>query len=206
MSNPLPTARQPSTRLWTGVLFVALLATGGCATKVERLDPGTVRDLSGAWNDTDSRLVSQQMIGEMLDSGWLARAGRELPTVIVGEVRNLSHEHINVQAFIADIEHNLINSGRIRFVAARDEREELREERKDQDLHARNDTRKPMGRERGADYMLMGTLSTIVDVAAKEQVRFYQVDLNLVSLADNSKVWAGQKKIKKHIERPKLRF
>ena len=29
---------------------------------------GEVRDLSGAWNDTDSRLVSEEMIGDMLEA------------------------------------------------------------------------------------------------------------------------------------------
>ena len=185
---------------------VLALCAAGCSTKVTRLDTGEVRDLSGAWNDTDSRLVSEEMIGDMLEGLWLREyAGSGRPAVIVGELRNLSHEHINLATFVADIERAVINSGRVEFVASRTERGEIRDERKDQDLHAREDTRKPMGQERGADFMLQGSINTIIDASGKTQVRYYQVDLTLISLADNRKVWVGQKKIKKLVENSKLR-
>ncbi len=185
---------------------VLALCSAGCSTKVTRLDDGEVRDLSGAWNDTDSRLVSEEMIGDMLEGLWLREhAGSGRPAVIVGELRNLSHEHINLATFVADIERAVINSGRVEFVASRTERGEIRDERKDQDLHAREDTRKPMGQERGADFMLQGSINTIIDASGKTQVRYYQVDLTLISLTDNRKVWVGQKKIKKLVENSKLR-
>ena len=37
------------------------------------------------------------------------------------------------------------------------------------------------------------------------QVRYYQVDLTLISLADNRIVWVGQKKIKKFITKASFR-
>jgi penicillin-binding protein activator len=190
-------------------LVAAALTLGGCATKVDRIDAGEVRDLSGRWNDTDSRLVSEEMIADMLSRPWLtshgSRAGSSRPAVIVGEVRNLSHEHINVNTFIRDIERELINAGRVSFVASGAEREAIREERADQDLHAREDTRKAMGREIGADYLLTGTINTILDVEGRTQVTYYQVDLALTSLADNTRVWVGQKKIKKVVQRGAFR-
>ena len=183
-----------------------VLCAVGCSTKVTRLEAGEVRDLSGAWNDSDSRLVSEEMIGDMLEGLWLREyAGSGRPAVIVGELRNLSHEHINLATFVADIERAVINSGRVEFVASRTERGEIRDERKDQDLHAREDTRKAMGQERGADFMLQGSINTIIDASGKTQVRYYQVDLTLISLTDNRKVWVGQKKIKKLVENSKLR-
>ncbi len=191
------------------VLLAALTLLAGCATRVERIGADEVRDLSGRWNDTDSRLVSEEMIADMLARPWITehtrRAGGERPTVIVGEVRNLSHEHINTQTFVNDIERALINSGRVRFVASASERVALREERADQDLHAREDTRKAMGREIGADYMLTGTINTIMDVEGRTQVAYYQVDLALTSLADNTRAWVGQKRIKKVIQRARFR-
>lgn len=193
----------------TVALLLLLSLVTGCGTKIQRIAPEEVKDLSGLWNDTDSRLVSEEMIEDALSRRWLTRfelANKRPPTVIVGEVRNLSHEHINVNTFIADMERALINSGAVEFVASKVEREEIREERKDQDLHAREDTRKAMGQELGADFMLKGTINTIIDVNGRDQVRYYQVDLTLISLLDNRKVWAGQKKIKKDIKRSKLRM
>ncbi len=192
-------------------LFVLVLVVmlGACATRVERIGTEEVRDLSGRWNDTDSRLVSEEMIADLLDHPWVEafreRTGKA-PAVIVGEILNLSHEHINVHTFVNDIERALINSGKVIFVASREERGEIREERRDQDVNAREDTRKPMGRELGADFMLKGSINTIFDTEGKRQVRYYQVDLTLISLADNRKVWLGQKKIKKFVTKASLRL
>ena len=193
------------------VLAVSLIAlfAAGCGTSVERIEPTEVKDLSGAWNDTDSRLVSEEMIRDVLSRDWLpdfTRKYNKKPAVIVGEVLNLSHEHVNVNTFTDDMEHELINSGKVQFVASKGERGEIREERKDQDLNAAEATRKPMGQERGADYMLKGTINTIIDTSGSSQVRYYQVDLTLISLADNVKVWVGQKKIKKFVKRGNLRY
>jgi hypothetical protein len=196
-------------RLTAWVAMALLLGVVGCSTKVTRMDVAEVQDLSGAWNDTDSQQVSEEMIKDVLERPWFnefTRAQNRQPAVIVGEVVNLSHEHINVNTFVADVERALINSGKVQFVASSTERREIREERKDQDLHASEDTRKAMGQEKGADFMLKGSINTIIDASGKTQLRFYQVDLTLISLADNRKVWLGQKKIKKLVERSNLRF
>jgi len=196
--------------LRAGLALIALAAVSGCATKVERLDESQAVDLSGAWNDTDSRMVSQEMIQDSLARAWLqefrGRPGQNRPAVIVGEVRNMSHEHINTQTFTLEMERALINSGKVDFVASKAERGGIRDERKDQDINAREDTRNAMGKELGADFMLTGTINTIIDPSGDTQVRFYQVNMTLISLADNRKVWVGQKDIRKLVTRSKLRF
>ena len=187
--------------------LLAFAAVSACSTTVERLDLSEAKDLSGAWNDTDSRLVSEEMIRDSLSRAWLQEwSGKSKPAVIVGEVRNLSHEHINVNTFTLDVERALINSGKVDFVATKTERKGIREERKDQDIHAREDTRNPMGKELGADFILTGTINTIVDPSGSTQVRFYQVNMTLTSLADNRKVWIGQKEIRKLVTRSQLRY
>ena len=199
----------PRNRLAVSVAMALILAVAGCSTQVTRMDAGEVKDLSGAWNDTDSQQVSEEMIRDVLDRTWLGeftRTQKRQPAVIVGEVSNLSHEHINVKTFVADMERALINSDKVQFVASSTERQEVRDERKDQDLHASEATRKAMGQEKGADFMLKGTINTIIDASGKTQLRYYQVDLTLISLVDNRKVWVGQKKIKKLVERSNLRF
>jgi PBP1b-binding outer membrane lipoprotein LpoB len=104
------------------------------------------------------------------------------------------------------MERELINSGQVEFVASAVERGEVREEVKEQDLHASEETRKAMGQEIGADFMLKGSINSIVDAISGEQARFYQIDLTLIELGSNRKVWAGQKKIKKTIEKGGIRF
>jgi hypothetical protein len=195
-------------RIYWAIIFASLLFAG-CGTKVTRIDVDETVDLSGAWNDTDSRLVAEEMISDALSHPWTSdfagKSGRA-PAVIVGSVRNFSHEHINMNTFVADMERALVNSGRIEFVASSDERGEIREERTDQDLNASEETRNEAGQETGADFMLKGQINTIVDVEGDEQVRYYQVDLTMISMADNRKVWLGQKKIKKLVENAKVRY
>ncbi len=192
------------------VALSALLAfTAGCNPKVARVDTNEVTDLSGNWNDTDSRLVSREMIDDVLSRPWISKFNRskgKAPIVIIGTVRNLSHEHINTRTFIRDLEKELINSGEVEFVASASERDEVRSERRDQDLNASESTRKAMGNEAGADFMLKGTINTIVDAVSGSQARFYQVDLTLIDLESNRKVWVGQKKIKKTVEKSRFGF
>ena len=190
-------------------ILLSSLLVAGCSTKVTRMDVNETVDLSGEWNDTDSRLVADEMIRDALSHPWTSNFAGETgraPTVIVGTVRNLSHEHINVKTFVADMERALINSGQVEFVASSDERGEIREERKDQDLNATEETRNEAGQEIGADFMLKGQINTIIDAEGDEQVRYYQVDLTMISLANNRKVWLGQKKIKKFVENASLRY
>lgn len=199
----------PQNKLSLLLALVLAVAGAGCSTEVKRMEAGEVKDLSGAWNDTDSQQVSAEMIQDVLSRTWLTeftQTQKRQPAVIVGEVRNLSHEHINVNTFIGDMERALINSDRVQFVASSTERQEIREERKDQDINASEPTRKAMGMEKGADFMLKGTINTIIDASGRTQLRYYQVDLTLISLVDNRMVWVGQKKIKKLVERSNLRF
>lgn len=192
------------------IIFIMFTAIVSCAgPKVSRVGTDTVTDLSGRWNDTDSRLVAEEMVKDALSRPWIDNYSRKRgkqPTVIVGTVLNRSHEHINVQTFTKDLERELTNSGRVQFVAARGEREELREERVDQAQHAADETVKGPGKEIGADYMLKGTINTILDEAKGTKVIFYQVDLELIDIEKNIKVWFGQKKIKKVIERSRANF
>jgi len=190
-------------------LFGLVFLLAGCNPTVTRVESDTVTDLSGKWNDTDSRLVAEEMIQDVLSRGWLTKFNRskgKAPTVIVGTVRNLSHEHINTRTFIADMERELINSGEVEFVASAQDRKEVRSEVRDQDLNASEESRKSMGNEVGADFMLQGSINTIVDAVSGEQARFYQIDLTLIELGTNRKVWVGQKKIKKTIEKGGFRL
>lgn len=195
------------------ILVIAVLAASCSNKNVSRIEPDTVTDLSGQWNDTDSRLVANALIEQSLTDPWLQRYsnanGGDPPTVIVGSFRNRSSEHIPVNTFVNDLENAYINSGAVTVVAGDTERDQIRDERDDQQQNARSDTRAGLGQELGANYVLQGELHSIEDeeettrfgATRKEQIVFYQVDARLVDLESNAVVWAGQHKIKKYIER-----
>lgn len=186
------------------LIFALSLITGcGGGRTVKRISTDEVTDLSGKWNDTDSRLVAEKMVEDMLSKPWLSEFNKEEgkdPTVIVGNIRNMSTEHVNMEVFIKDIERELINSGRVQFVASKEEREQIREERIDQQTHASIETAARLGQEYGADYVLIGTFKSVEDVLEGKKAILYSVDLELIDVEKNLKVWIGNKKIKKFIE------
>jgi uncharacterized protein (TIGR02722 family) len=194
------------------LFFIMSVIVISCGPKraVTRTASDITIDLSGRWNDTDSRLVSEEMIRDCVMQAWLSKFKsshkNEPPTVIVGMVKNKSYEHIAVETFIKDLERALINSGEINFVASKREREELREERKDMAMHAREETQKAPGAEIGADFMLQGQINSILDESEGQQVRYYQVELELINLENNLKSWIGQKRIKKLIEKSEVKW
>jgi uncharacterized protein (TIGR02722 family) len=186
------------------VLLLGLAVLSACGKKVRRIDPEETTDLSGFWNDTDSRIVSDDMIADCMSHPWIQEHAIEYdakPVVIVGSVRNRSTEHIATGTFIRDLERALVNSGQVRVVANPLEREELRDEREEQQDWAREETRKQLRAETGADYMLNGVIDTIIDKEGGTEVKFYQIDLYLTGIENNERVWIGQSKIKKEISR-----
>lgn len=191
------------------LLTIALIPVA-CGKRVTRIDPAAVTDLSGRWNDTDSRLVANELIRQSLASSWSRQHaeanGGEPPAVIIGTFDNRTMEHIPVGTFVSDLERALINSGTARLVAGRDERAEIRDERRDQQENARADTRARMAQELGARYMMQGAIQAIQDEEGRDKVVYYQVDATLIDLESNVKVWTGQHKIKKLVQKPAFRM
>ncbi|MCF8266661.1 MAG: penicillin-binding protein activator LpoB [Ignavibacteriales bacterium] len=189
---------------FTLVFLAVLLAACGASKEVKRIDTSEVIDLSGRWNDTDARLTAEEMVTDALKRPWLTdfmtEKGKK-PVVIVGKVRNKSSEQIEVEIFTNDIERELLNSGKVSFVAAKEERDDVREERKDQNDFASKETFKQFYKEIGADFLLAGDINSVADFEDGKKVILYQVDLQLIDIETNMKVWLGNKKIKKFIER-----
>jgi uncharacterized protein (TIGR02722 family) len=182
---------------------------GGSSKTVSRVEPNTTIDLSGDWNDADSRLVAEEMIKDVLSRPWLGQftgAKNKSPNVIVGTVKNRTSEHIATVPFTKDLERELLNSGRVTFVANKEERTEVRDERADQQENASAETMKKFQQETGADFMLRGDISSIIDQEGGDKVKFYQVNLELVNIETNQKVWIGDKKIKKLVSQSGSKF
>ena len=190
---------------WLALVIVALAALAGCSAhkEVVRTDPGEQIDLSGNWNDSDAQQVSAALADQIQRGPWienfLAEKGKK-PTLIVAPVRNKTAEHIATKTLVDQLERDFINGGRVRVVASAEEREQVREERADQQEFASPETMKKWGREKGADVMLIGEINQIVDSEGRQAVRYYQVDCYLVNLEDNTKLWAGFEKIKKLVK------
>ncbi len=206
--------KRESIRLFGVALIVcaaAALLIVGCSSKktVQRIDTDTDVDLSGVWNDADSRRVAEALAFQITDANWVidhtTQTGKK-PVLIIGRISNKTVEHIPTQTFIADLERSFINNNRVSVVASPEEREQMRTERADQQEFSSLETMKQWGREMGADYMMIGEINMIVDQEGSEAVKFYQVDAYLADLETNVKVWAGQEKIKKYVGKDKVKL
>jgi hypothetical protein len=196
-------------------LFCALAACAallaGCAsTGVSRVDSGTQTDLSGYWNDTDVKIACDSITKDCLASPRLAdfqKNQKRLPVIILGSFKNDSDEHIDTEIITKKLEAALVNSGKADFVASKSEREDLRSERSDQQGWASEATAKEIAAETGADYMLRGSVKTIVDKSGGTSARVYYINYELIDIQSNKKIFIGENsEIKKVIKRSSSKF
>lgn len=181
-----------------------LIVTASCSSRqVTRIDPSETPDISGSWNNTDSRLTAEAMINDALSANWLAnhtQAKGKKPVVIVGMVTNKSHEHIEAETFMNDLERSFVTTSKVGLVQSGKKREEMRAEKADQQTNASQSTMKKFGLENGADYILQGSINSIVDAYKKKKSVTYQVNLELTNIETNEVVWIGDKKISKLVK------
>ncbi|MDR1587588.1 MAG: penicillin-binding protein activator LpoB [Treponema sp.] len=188
------------------LLTAVFLAACSSNPKVTRVDAETRIDLSGNWNDTDVRIVCDSLINACLNSPKVTQAiaqmGR-LPVILVGSFNNNSDEHIDTSIISGIMEVAIFNSGKADFVAGGGVRNELRAERQDQQSNASEASAKALGNETGADFLLTGSVKTIVDKAGNTATRTYFVNAELSSIETNARLWMDQNsEIKKVIKRP----
>ena len=186
----------------TTILFILYLTA--CLTRqVTRVDPSTQIDLSGRWNDTDSRKVADQMIYDLFDSDSyknFAKTRSSKPVIMVGTIRNKTSEHIDADNFVKKFEVVIHNSGAADLVESDEFRDKVRVERLEQQEFADPATVKEMGKEAGADLMLFGEITSETDTYNNRRVVNYITTLFLTDIETNKRVWYGQNEIKKYVK------
>lgn len=188
------------------IVYVSLIALllWGCGPSVEVVDPDSETHLSGNWNATDAKTVADDMTSDFLS----ALKNEESPVLIVGDIRNNTSEHIRTDIFIKELERAVVNSQKMEIVADPDQRGQIRAEKEDQQKNASYETAAGLAKEQGADYMLVGGIEANVDknLDGTQAAKFYTVNLELINVETNRKAWMGNKKIKKMIERSKVKW
>lgn len=185
-------------------LIAFILFSVSCAQrKVTRIDPSEEIDISGSWNATDSRITAQELRDQILGEKWLSNHLSSItkkPVVIVGMITNKSHEHIEAETFMNDLERSFVQTDKVGLVQSGKKREEMRAEKADQQTNASQSTIKKFGLEKGADYILQGSINSIVDAFKRKKTVTYLVNLELTNIETNEVVWIGDKKIAKYVK------
>jgi len=190
------------------VLCVFLLLSSCETTKVKRVESGTQKELSGYWNAVDVKIVCETLVNDCLSSARVNQEikarGNKKPVVVVGKFKNASDEHIDTEIITSIMENVIFNSGKLDFVAGGDTRNNLRAEKQDQQSNASEATASALGKEIGADFMMTGSVRTIVDRDGNRSVRTYFVTAELTNIETNARMWMGQdNSITKEVTRPK---
>jgi uncharacterized protein (TIGR02722 family) len=189
-------------------LPVMLLGFVGCtpAFEGEYADPNTTEIIDDRWNDADARKTSEILIRSMLEKPWInefkGKHNGTKPVVIVADIANRTDEHIETKAIGEGIRDELINSGKIRFVDG-DRRKQILEEMRYQNESGMVSTQsaKKKGNQTGADFMLSGTLTSIVNEEKGRKNVVYQTILQLTDLETTEMVWSQKYQIKKKFKR-----
>lgn len=189
-------------RIVLPILMIFIVAS--CQTrKVTRIDPSTEIDLSGRWNDVDSRKVADQMIYDLFESEKFKEYSRQLgrkPVIIVGDILNKTTEHIDAANFVKKFEAVIHNSNMADIVESDSFRDKLRVERTQQSDFADPSTAKQFGKELGADVMLFGEMTSEIDTYNNKRVVNYITTLFLTDIETNRRIWYGQNEIKKFVK------
>jgi penicillin-binding protein activator len=190
------------------ILIIFILLSACATTKVTRVDSNKQTDLSGYWNDKDVKIVCETLINDCISSPRVSQTlktfGKKVPIVIVGNFMNESSEHIDTSIISSIMETAIFNTGIMDFVASGAARDALRAERQDQQTNASEKTAAALAKETGADFMLLGTVKTIIDKVDNKTVRTYFVSAELTSIETNQRIWMAQNTdIKKIVVRAK---
>lgn len=192
-------------------IVISLLFFSCATTSVSRIDAAQQTDISGYWNDTDVRLICNALIEDCITSPRIERFAQEnkrLPVFIIGRFKNDSSEHIDTSIIVKKMQTAILNSGKAEFVADSTSREEVRTEREDQNMgNASEETAKALGNETGADFLLQGSVKSMVQKAGNTTVRTYHVSADLINIETNRIIWSGfNDDIKKVIKTSNVKF
>ena len=166
------------------IFMLSVFAIFNCVScaSVSRVEADEDVELDGYWSDTDVRIVCEDIIDQVLKSKRIVdfseKKGRT-PIVTIGNIKNDSDEYIDTEIVANNLKTAIINSGELEFLANKDFRDELRQEVSDQADYADPNQAKEFANEDAADYMLSGSIKTMVQNDGKKSFRSYFVTIEL---------------------------
>jgi uncharacterized protein (TIGR02722 family) len=193
-------------------LSALCLSLANCASgpQTTRVSSDTVTDISGYWNGTDVDIVCKDLINKFIESPRVAQftaQNNRLPVIRVGNFKNASSEPIDTSIVSKRMQVAILNSGKAEFVADSAVSQELRDEAAEQQSWANEDTAAALADETGADFLLTGSVKTIIQTAGDQQVREYDVTADVTDIRTHRIIWSDENnEIKKIVKKQKARL
>lgn len=192
------------------VMGCASIVGSACSTTFEGnyADPDKVEIVDDKWNETDARVIAEKMIKSCLAkpwiSFWMEESRGQRPFVLVDDFENRTSEHIDTKAIFEAVRNELINSGRVRFLDGEKRKTILEEYRYQGSGVVRKDQAKKAGKQFGADFILVGGISSQVAQQEGYKTVTYQVEMRLTNIETSEIVWTEVEKVKKQFRRSRF--
>ena len=184
---------------WLMAVLLAALAPG-CANRVGYGDATAQEALTVDFGSTDLQMIAEKMVQSLLAAP-VIQDGHQ-PVIQMGRFRNKTDEHIDTKAVTDKIRTALLQSGVVRFSAA-EVRDEIIEELEYQrgSGYVDEETRSRIGQMVGADYLLVGEITSIRKKEGRQTDLYFLVTLNLVDIRTALIPWSEQKEVRKTAKR-----
>jgi penicillin-binding protein activator len=176
---------------WLLIFYISCATTG---TKVSYGDPGAVERVTADFSSTDLHMITEKMINSLTISPVLE--GR--PVILVDNIRNNTHEHIDTKSISDKIRTILLKHGKVKITARSDIPDSILREQEFQTSNlADPKTMVKMGKLAGAKYILFGEITSIVKRNGGKRDVWYKITMNLTRVQDGLIEWADDKEIRK---------
>lgn len=180
-------------------LFLPLLAAcpGPRAfTRGEYADPNVIELLSDQFNENDLQLIAKKMVNSLGESGAFQQIQGQ-PLLMVGRMKNKTSEHIDMESLADKVRVELSKRGKFAFVN-KEAREQLAEEYEYQRSGYVDPARaKGPGQQAAADYLMTGSVASIVQEVGNDKVVYYKMTMELTNLRTGVIEWTEEKELRK---------
>lgn len=191
---------------FTLLLLLSTAFFSGCASRTRDLDPNSIIHYDASYDFSDKKRIVDDLVNNIMRTP-LAQT-TDKPLMIIYPFRNETSEHINTGGVSDDIQRQMLQSGKFRFINEQ-QRENIAAEMGYQAKgYVDKGMRIKVGRQLGADYLLSGTLRSIKKKQPK-QVRFrkseriyYSLDVTITHLETGEMIYADQAEIAREASRP----
>jgi len=187
------------TFLGISILLITIIISGCGGMKVKYGDPEAVETVTPDYGSTDLQMIAERMINSLLVHPVL----NNIPVIYVSRLRNKTSEHIDTEAITDKIKTALIKSGKVKFTAISEVKEEVIEQLMYQKESGMVDptTRVAIGKQIGADLILYGDIISIVKKEGRKQDIYYKINLELADLETGLIEWSEEEEIRKQAKK-----
>jgi penicillin-binding protein activator len=163
-------------------------------------DPNVIEMLSDHFNENDLQLIAKKMVESLQTSPQFGKIQGQ-PVIVIGRMRNSTSEHIDMKSLSDKMLVQLQKTGRFGFTD-KGTREEIAEEYEYQESgYVDPNSARARGQQVGADYMMTGEISSIVQEVGDDKLVYYKMTTKLHNLRSGLIEWTDEKEIRKKFEK-----